>query len=173
MSKFRDGMIGPTVILLAICAVITFALAGVYNVTEPIIAAGEITKANEARAEVLPDADAFTEVNATLPEGVLEAFQADNGAGYVFKSEAKGFGGAVVYMIGMNAAGEVVGIQMFSHEETPGLGTKIGEAEYLGRYYGAVDPDSVDAVSGATRTSNSLKNSLKQANEAYQIVKGA
>lgn len=172
MSKFRDGLIGPTVILFIICTVITFALAAVYNVTEPVIAEGEVAAANAVRMEVLPEAQGFTEITAQLPEGVTEAYRADNGAGYVFTSQAKGFGGAVVYMIGMDEDGAVVGINLFSHEETPGLGTKIGEPEYLQRYYGDVDPDTVDAVTGATRTTNSLKNSLRQAAEAYEIVKG-
>lgn len=173
MTKFRDGMVGPTLILFAICFLITFALAGVYNVTAPIIAEGEIVAANNVRMEVLPEAEGFTEITEALPEGVTAAYKADNGAGYVFTSQAKGFGGAVVYMIGMNADGEVVGINMFSHEETPGLGTKIGEPDYIAQYLGAVDPDSVAAVSGATRTTNSLKNSLKQAIEAYNQVKEA
>lgn len=172
MSKFRDGLVGPTVILFAICFVITFALAGVYNMTAPVIAAGEIASANEARKEVLETGDSFSEITgADLPEGVTAAFEADNGAGYVFTSEAKGFGGPVVYMVGIDSDGNVVGITMFSHGETPGLGTKIGEMEYLEKFYGSVDPQTVDAVSGATRTTNSLKNALVQAKEAYELVK--
>lgn len=173
MSKFRDGLIGPTVILLAICAVITFALAGVYNVTKPVIEQGEIEAANLARAKVLSTGDSFTQLDVELPDGVSEAFIADNGTGYVFKSAAKGYGGDVVYMIGIDAGGNVAGIEIFDHGETPGLGTKIFDAGYSGQYLGDVDPDSVDAVSGATRTSNSLKNSIKQAKEAYQTLKGA
>lgn len=173
MSKFRDGMFGPTVILFAICFIATFALAGVYNVTAPVIEQGAITAANNMRRKVLPEGEGFTELTTSLPEGVNEAYKADNGAGYVFIAEAKGFGGAVVYMIGVNANGEVVGIENFSHSETPGLGTKIFEKEYLDKYMGDINPDSVDAVTGATKTSNSLKNSLKEALEAYNVVKEA
>lgn len=173
MSRFKDSAFGPTVILAVICLTITLALAVVYNLTAPVIAVGELEAANEARMQVLPEADSFTQAQAELPEGVTEAFKADNGAGYVFTSQYKGFGGDVVYMIGMDAQGAIVGIQMFSHEETPGLGSKIGEAEYLAKYYGNADPMSVDAVTGATITSNSLKHSLIQAIAAYEIVKGA
>lgn len=173
MTKFRDGMLGPTVILFVICFVITFALAGVYNVTAPVIAQGEIDAANAMRRQVLPEGDQFTQIDAELPAGVSDAYKAENGAGFVFTSAAKGFGGAVVYMIGMDADGNVVGIENFSHGETPGLGTKIFDPDYLAHYLGDTDPSSVDAVTGATRTSNSLKNSLKQAIEAYNTVKGA
>lgn len=171
MVKFRDGMVGPTVILFTICFVIAFALAGVYNMTAPVIAAGEVAAADAARRGVLPEGDSFTKLEAALPDGVTEAYQADNGTGFVFTSQAKGFDGAVTYVIGMDADGNITGINMFDHNETPGLGTKIGEPDYLERYYGDTDPDAVDAVTGATRTSNSLKNSLKQAKEAYGLVK--
>lgn len=174
MTRFRDGMIGPTVILFCICFTITFALAGVYNITAPVIEAGELAAADEARREVLSGAGSFTQIaNVTLPDGVVDAYRADNGAGYVFTSQARGFDGLVTYVIGMDAGGGVTGISMFDHTETPGLGTKIGEMEYLRNYYGNVDPDEIDAVTGATRTSNSLKNSLKQAAQAYELVKGA
>lgn len=173
MKNFRDGLVGPTVILFVICFVITFALAGVYNLTAPVIAAGELEAANAARMEVLPEGEGFSLIEGpSLPEGVTEAYKADNGAGYVFTSAAKGFDGPVVYMIGIDADGAVVGIQMFSHNETPGLGTKVAEPEYLTQYLGDVDPNAVDAVSGATRTSESLKMSLTQALEAFETVKG-
>lgn len=173
MSKFRDGMVGPTVILLGICLVITFALAGVYTATKDTIAMREIEAANGARTRVLAEGDTFTDIKADLPEGVTEAYRADNDTGYVFTSQAKGFGGEVVWMIGMDEDGNVTGIELFSHEETPGLGTKVGESDYLAKFLGDVNPNVVDAVTGATKTSNSLKNSLLQAEEAYEIVKGA
>ena len=172
MTKFRDGLIGPTLILFTICFVITLALAQVYVITKPIIDEGERVASNEARMEVLPEGKGFAEITgAALPEGVSEAYKADNGAGYVFTSEAKGFGGPVVYMIGIDNGGNVVGLKMFSHDETPGLGTKVGDMGYLQNYYGSVDVDVVDAVTGATRTTESLKNSLKQAYAAFELVK--
>lgn len=172
MSKFRDGLIGPTVILFAICFVITVALAFTYQTTKPIIEQGEIASAEAVRREVLSGSETFTEItDVDLPDGVYEAYKGDNG--YVFKSGAKGFDGIVTYMIGISDSGEITGINMFDANETPGLGTKIGDPAYLEKYYGSVNPVEVDAVTGATRTSNSLKNSLMQARAAFEIVKGA
>jgi electron transport complex protein RnfG len=174
IGKFRESMAGPTVILLAICLVITFALAFVNQVTAPVIEAGQIAAANAVRARVLPGGGAFTELTGIpLPDGVSEAYQADNGSGFVFRSAAKGFGGNVTYMIGIDASGNVTGIEMFSHNETPGLGTKVADENFLGAFYGAADPDEPDGITGATRTTESLRNSLKQAKAAYELVKGA
>lgn len=172
MTKFRDGPLGPTLILLAICLVITLALAQVHAMTEPVIQAGEIAAAHAARIQVLPGGADFTEIQGiALPENVTAAYRAGNGTGYVFTSQAKGFSGLVMYMVGVDSYGSIVGIDMFAHQETPGLGTKIGDPGYLQRYYGGGDIDSVDAVTGATRTTNSLKNSLKQVEAAYELVK--
>lgn len=172
MTKFRDGLIGPTVILFAICFVITIALAFTYQTTKPVIEQADIDAENSVRAEVLPGSSGFEQITGVeLPDGVIEAYMSNGG--YVFKSQAKGFDGYVTYLIGIDKNGGVTGINMFDANETPGLGTKVANPDYLAKYKGAADPDSVDAITGATKTSNSLKNSLKQAKAAYELVKGA
>lgn len=171
-AKFRDGDIGPVIILLAICTVIALALAAVFTVTDPVIKAGEIAAANEVRSDVLPGSDTFTKVEGSFPEGVPEVYRADNGSGYVIRSVANGYGGAVTFMIGMDASGNVTGINLFAHNETPGLGTKVDNSDYLSQYLGDTEPDSVDAITGATRTSNALKAAMRQAKEAYTIAEG-
>jgi electron transport complex protein RnfG len=172
MKNFRDGHIGPTVILFAICFVMTLLLAFTYQTTKPVIEEMEFAAVGDAIAKVLPGASDYGQwVGLTLPEGVTEVYTAD--VGYVFKSGAKGFNGTVTYMIGINLEGGVTGIEMFDHDETPGLGTKVAAPEYLERYSGDASPDDVAAITGATRTTNSLKNALKQAKAAYEIVKEA
>lgn len=176
MSKFRDGMVGPTLILLVICLVITFALAATQVSTAEAIKASEEQAAIATRALVLESgaADGFTQVEGlALPEGVFEVYKANNGSGYVFKAGAKGYDGLVTFMVGVDPEGKFVGINMFDHNETPGLGSKIGSIEYLEKYQGLDNPESVDSITGATRTSNALKNTLRLVGEAFQQVKGA
>lgn len=171
MTRFRDGLFGPTVILLSICVVITFALAFTYKTTKPIIDEEMIHIADLAHEAVLPGATSFEELDIELPEGIFAAFKADNG--YVFESGARGYGGMVTYMVGFDNDGNIVGLEMFDSHETPGLGSKIANPEYLVKYFGQIDPDSVDAVTGATMTTDSLKNALKHAREAFETIKGA
>ncbi len=174
MTKFRESLLGPTVVLLAICLVITFALAGTYTVTKPIIKQSEINAANAVRQLVLPQGDAFTQLTGlTLPEGVEEVYAADNGTGYVIRAGAKGFDGVVTYMVGLDKEGNYTGINMFDHNETPGLGTKVANPDYLKQYEGSNNPDAVDGITGATRTSTALKNTLRLVNETYELVKEA
>jgi electron transport complex protein RnfG len=146
-------------------------MAAVYQATDPVIRRGEIEAANETRSEVLQTSETFTEVTGPAwPQGVSEVYSADNGSGYVVRSSAKGYGGPVVFMIGIDNAGGIAGIQIFEHSETPGLGTKVDNPDYLAQYLGQTNPASVDAISGATRTSNALKTALEQALEAYELV---
>lgn len=172
MSKLRDSFLGPTLILAAICAISALLLAGAHQITLPLIERAAVQAAENARIAVLPDADGFTVYDGALPSGILEAYTADNGAGYVFTAEVKGFGGTVKFMIGLDGAGKVTGIEMFEHGETPGLGTKIGAERYLSRFYGDAQPDAVDAMAGATVTSNALKSALNTAQAAYDSMTG-
>lgn len=173
MEKFKDGVIGPPVVLTLVCLLITFFLALTHQITAPLIAQAEETAAQKARAEVLPAADTFTPVTgAELPEGVSSAYSADNNAGYVFQVMAKGYKGNVDFMVGLDAAGRYTGITMLTNNETPGLGSRVGEPEYLGLYVGQNAPDGVDSITGATLTSRALKNALRLSTQAYNAVTG-
>ena len=90
----EESPIGPLDIfilsvLVAICLVVTFALAYVNSITAPIIEANTIATANAARAELLPAADSFTQYDGDLvvmePDKVYvdDCYVADNGAGIV------------------------------------------------------------------------------------------
>ena len=179
LQRFRDGSAGPTTILFIICVIITFALAGVYQMTEPTIEQRGIDAINEAMAQVLEGADTFTQVNAVFPDGkeegekVLSVYKADNGAGYTVRAATKGFGGLVTFMIGMDANGGVTGIKVLDHSETPGLGTKITNIDYLDKYSGQVDPNKVDNITGASYSSRALKKAVALAQQAYKVAKGA
>jgi len=172
MAKFRDGLVGPTVILFLFCAVTTLVLAFTNTATEPLILQARQEAADETRQQVLPGADSFAEWEGTegLPGGVEAVYEARNGTGYVFTSAAKGYNGAVTFLIGVNRKGEVTGVNMFEDDETPGLGARVGEDFYKDQYVGNTDNESVDKIQGATLTSNALKNAVGQALSAYQVV---
>ena len=167
LKKFRDGSVGPVIILLAICFVVTYAMSAVYNITAERVEQSKINMANEARFLVLPQADSFSAIEADFTQGITEAYRADNGEGFVFASASQGFNGYVTFIIGISPEGEVVGINMFDHNETPGLGTKVGDTNFLEAFLGNTDETKLDGVSGATLTSNALRNAVAQAKAAY------
>lgn len=59
MSAAQD-YIKPTLVLAIICLVVTLLLSATYEITLPIIEENAVRTAEEARKEVLPEADSFT-----------------------------------------------------------------------------------------------------------------
>ena len=149
-------IIKPIAVLAGICLVVTAVLAYINLVTSPIISAAEEAAAEQAKMEVMPGAKSFEAVSIELPEGVTEAYIADNG-GYVFMLSTKGYGGEIKLICGVNADGSVAGISTLSHKETSGIGSKVVEdnSGYRENFYGktADNYSEVDAVTGATISS--------------------
>ena len=179
---FKDTMAGPTVILLIICLVISAALAFTYQMTAPQIEKINKEIADAARMEVLADADAFTAVDGELPAGVAEYYVANNGAGVVVTAQNKSFGGTVTVMVGIDSEGAITGVKVTAHGDTPGLGTKAHEADYLAAQYngktstdnaGSIkDDSSIDQVTGATVSSNAVYGCVNYALAAYAEMGG-
>ncbi|MBR1481341.1 MAG: FMN-binding protein [Ruminococcus sp.] len=156
----------PIAVLGAICLIVTALLAFINSVTSPIITAAEQRAAQEARLEVMPEATSFEPLEAELPEGVTEAYLADNG-GYVLLLSTKGYGGEIILACGI-LDGKIVKIKTLSHSETSGIGTKVVASDYGDSYCGTSEEDyeSVDTVTGATISSKAYRKALAAAFEA-------
>ena len=186
-SNMYKENIAPVVVLVAICLVVTGLLAFVNSITAPIIEANAIREANAARTELLPEADTFTAFEgdlAVLEEGkvfVVDCYTADNGAGMVVTVKTKSFGGLLTEMIGLDADGNITGVKVTAHGDTPGLGTKAHDPAYLEQYkglaeytdYSAKADAGVTHVTGATVSSDAVHYGVCAALEQYNLVGGA
>ena len=173
MKKSFNEIIKPVLVLVSICLVVTALLAYINSVTSPIIAKAEEEKTQQAMTEVLSEADSFEKLEIeNLPERVTEAYSATNGAGYVFMLTTKGYGGDMKLICGMDADGVIEQCKTLSHAETSGLGSKTAEDPYRNQYCGksAETLGEVDAITGATISSNAYKNAIEDAFKAYDIV---
>ncbi len=167
-------IIKPIAVLGAICLVVTALLAYINSVTSPIILAAEQKAAEEARLEVMPEANSFEKIDSELPEGVTEAYLADTG-GYVFMLTTKGYGGDIKLICGI-LDGKLTKIKTLSHNETSGIGSKVVAGNYGDNYIGKSEDDysQVDSVTGATISSKAYKKALGNAFAAYdQLTKEA
>ena len=166
----------PIVVLSLICIIVTGALAATNEVTDPIIDAATIAAENAARSEVLPEADSFSPVEGITVDGVSAVYTADNGAGAAITASAKGYGGDVVVMVGINADGAIEALTVTSHGESPGIGTNVVDsAEYLGQYVGLPAQQltlgvDIDAHTGATVSSTAVIDAVNAAIEAYNQI---
>ena len=159
-----------TVTLLAICAVVAAVLAGVNMITRDAIAANQEQKTQTALAAVLPEAGNLEKVELTGDAGIVSEVYTD-GESYAVKVLPSGFDGTVTMMVGISE-GKVTGISVISHTETPGLGAVAaaqnakGEA-FRGQFVGQSGElsvgDQIDAMSGATITSNAVVTGVNAA----------
>lgn len=82
-----------------------------------------------------------------------------------------GYSGLIRIMLGVDASGRIHGVYILEHRETPGLGSKICNPEFLDQFKGkslrnftfAVEKDGgdVDAVTSATISSRAVTEALK------------
>ena len=167
----------PVVVLCAICVVVTAALAATNQATAPVIAAATAEAQRQARMELLPDADNFTEVTGIQVENVSAVYTADNGAGVVITSTAKGYGGTMTVMTAFTPDGTIRQLKVTENQETKGIGSNVASsASYWEKYAGLsaekalVLKTDVDAYSGATISSKALNAAVNSAIEAYNMI---
>ena len=178
-SNVMADFVQPIGVLTAICLVMTLLLAFTNSVTAPIIEETQRKTAEAARLEVLPAADSFEKIDVTLPEGssVTEVYKAANGSGYVFMIVAEGYGGkgTLNMSCGIDQDGKIVETKVISHEETPGMGSKVTGDDFKGQFPGKTSADiaggAIDTISGATRSSNFYIKAIQDAFAAYDLVK--
>ena len=193
-----NKIIKNTLILTAITVVSGLLLGIVYNITkEPIAQAQENTK-QEAYRAVLSDATSFEAVdfdsdsalsllseNGYTSDEITEVVEGtdDSGEviGYVISVQSsEAYDGTLELSVGIAADGTVKGVEMMYISVTAGLGMKADEAEFKDQFKdkkvdkftytktGESGDDMIDAISGATITTNAVTNAVDSALVYYQ-----
>ncbi len=177
MKSLKEYLV-PTVTLFIICLIATALLGFTNQVTAPIIEELAIKTEMESRQIVFADAASFGE-ETVLADGTSVVVALDeSGAeiGHVVVNIAKGYGGDISIMTGVDSEGKVTGVNILSHSETAGLGAKAAEKSFRDKFIGLVDgitvskdkagENSIDALTGATITSRAVVNAVNAAIEA-------
>lgn len=183
--KFKDILV-PTVTLFVICLVVSALLAGTNALTKEPIAQNELKKSQEAMHSVCPDAVSFEG-----EKGIeIEVYKALNESGEVIGCaipvSAKGYGGDVSVMVGISSVdgGMVTGVEILSHSETPGLGANATSGDFRNQFkdnpslhgFSVVKDGTggsegkIDAITGATITSNAVTNAVNEALDIYMSL---
>lgn len=185
MSK----IIKDTLVLTIITLVAGLLLGVVYEISkEPIARQQELTKQNSYKS-VFDNASEFLQVdidleqiNKTLADSnmsntideILGAVdENDDKLGYVMKVTSKeGYAGDLTFVIGIQEDGTVTGIEYLSISETAGLGMKAKDSEFKDQFAGkkveaftysksgALADNEIDAIGGATITTNAVTNGV-------------
>ena len=167
----------PIVVLVVICIIVTGALAATNKVTKPIIDEATRVAQEQARKELLPDADNFTRVEGVAVENVSDIYTADNGVGTVITCSAKGYGGTVTVMVAFNPDDTIKQIKVTEQAETKGIGSNVVSSEEYWANYAGVSAEKalvlnqdVNAYSGATISSKAVLSAVNSAIDAYNQI---
>lgn len=196
MSRGREAV--KAAALLGGCALLAVALlAGMHALTRERIVAAEHQKELAALAAVLPperyDNDPIADTVAVIaPDwlgtgaGVTVRRARLDGApsALVLPVVAQGYAGPIRMLVGISAAGEVLGARVVAHQETPGLGDWIepGRSDWIQDFRGRSLDDPVlagwrvrkdggvfDQFAGATVTPRAVVTALARALRYVQL----
>lgn len=150
------------VILFIITAVAAAGLGYVNGITKEPIAEQQRLANIAARTQVLPEAESFDQMDIQSPENYLiitEVFkgtQGDNDIGYTIKTIPSGYGGEVEVMVGININGEITGVDIGNHNETPGLGAKASNDDFKRQYTGKTSDAEINVIKSGTPSENEI-----------------
>ncbi|MCD8118959.1 MAG: FMN-binding protein [Lachnospiraceae bacterium] len=102
-------------------------------------------------------------------------------------TDFEGYGGSITMIVGILADGTVSGVSITDISETAGLGMKATDESFIGQYAGVktdafeveknksedAGDNVIDAISGATRTSNAVTNGVNGAIAMFQYLSEA
>lgn len=194
----KSSFLKNCIALFAITLVAGLALSAVNEITKEPIAAAEEKARSEAYKTVFSDAE-FVSVedsdkliqefkaagSACTVDDVLAATEkSGNIIGYVMSATSpSGYGGNIQIAVGISCeTEEITGFSVLSNSETAGLGAKCTEdfftSQFTGKSAGGIkytktgasDNTEIDAISGATVTTNAVTEAVNFALDFYNNV---
>ena len=120
-----------------------------------------------------------------LPDALVSAQKTASG-NYILEMKGAGYGinggndyhpasGEYIYIrVSMSADGQIIDCLTLSQKETDGIGSVCAEESFYGQFVGKTEADyeQIDAISGATMTTNGYKKAILRAFEAVKILEG-
>ena len=168
--------------LLVITTVSAASLGFMYELTKEPKAAAERLKQNFAIKAVLPEfdnnpsAEAYEIESFDYGEQLICYPAMKNGelAGFAVKTwTMNGFSGLIRLMVGFDNRGNIINTSILEHQETPGLGTKMADAEFKNQYVGKnpgtnnisvkKDGGEIDAITAATISARAFSDAIDRA----------
>ncbi|MDR1674205.1 MAG: FMN-binding protein [Oscillospiraceae bacterium] len=161
-------------VLTLICAVSCGILIWAYNTTY-VDTTGVITDdLQTALSEIYGTGKEYVmhkneDGTVVTHEGVLSVISSKAGGAMAFEIVADGYKKDGLHLLVGIENGEIAGIGVVEFGDTPGVGTKATDKAYLEKFKGLTSADySIDAVAGATLSSNGVKNAVELALNTFQ-----
>ena len=135
------------------------------------------------------DLESYLDENGFKAQNIDEVMAAKDDAGnelgYAFTvTTSEGYGGDIRFAMGVQEDGTLNGISILSISETAGLGMRANTEDFKNQFKdknvekftytktGAASDDEIDALSGATITTNAMTNGVNAGLAAFRYEKG-
>ncbi len=176
---FDKEAIKPGITLGLTALVLAFLLAFVNIVTRDTIAQRKQDDIKAALNKVIEGAE-FEEVSAENDLIVYKATKDGNPAGYCVQVSSYGYSSTPISMIvGVDSEYNIIDISITENKETPGLGSKASDRNYLDKLKGKTgeikvekDGGEIEAITGATKSSRAVTDGATRAIEAVKKIGG-
>ncbi|MFV0506563.1 MAG: RnfABCDGE type electron transport complex subunit G [Bacteroidales bacterium] len=192
MARKASTLTSMLITLTLVCVVSAGVLGVVNELTKEPISISKNNKKLEALQNVLPENDHIGKTDSIILDGakypieITRAYGADNEViGVAIQSFSNnGFSGLIQVMVGFTPDGNIYNYEVLSHNETPGLGSKMldwfkdsskNERNIVGKnpkninLTVAKDGGDVDAITASTITSRAFLEAVEQAYKSIEI----
>jgi len=192
-ATFYKKRIYPLVFMFAVTVFCILITSGLYLTTQDRALANELSFTRRA----ILDAGGLDYTSTT--DGIEKAYlekvavedgyytaQSSDGKRFILPMQGPGLWGTIAIMVGLEEdLSTFSGLAIVSQNETPGLGGRIEEPWFTKQFQGkkspftlvnegtADAPQEIDAITGATRTSEYFRNlTNRAASDAKRIIRG-
>ncbi len=158
------------VFILAITLVVAvLVLAYAHSIADQLIVEEDVSpEMRENLVEIYDDDATFSEFEYE-DNLFFVVREAGTVTGMAHVAAGSGYGGEIEVLVGMDDAGDIVGMNVLEHSETPDLGDRVFEDDFKDRFMGLGynDPieigEDVQGVTGATVSAEALAEAAREA----------
>ncbi len=134
IEKWKDRVGYQTGLLSVVCGLAAVILVVTQLLTQPVIEIRIAEDQNALLSEVLDGQqysnDVFSQGKVIEYDGSsYDLFPVENSKNevisWVIRGEQDGYSGPISFLVGTTLKGEIIGVRIISHSETPGLGDRI------------------------------------------------
>ena len=177
-------IVSPALYLFVVAAVATALLVIVHAITlEPIETNLRLAQ-ERMKLQVIPYADEFVEIEVKMQGSMTAVYEAKQGGdvvGYIVSVAPNGYAGPIEMVVGISSkgAGELKGMRVVKHSETPGFGDASTKEPFYSQFddrplnkltvvsRGATG-DQIDSIAASTITTVAIVNGVNDAIEWYK-----
>jgi len=180
----KDKII-PPLVLTIVSVVVSGLIVMAYNTTyvdntgvmTDKLKAGCESIFGEANYEIITFEDENGEKTPLTFDNITNVIVDENREKVIFEVVCNGYAkDGIDVLVGINTEDKVEGVSIITLGETPGLGTKVKNQAFLDSFKMAdvkTDISQIDSITGATYSSNGMKNAVKIALDTYTQNKEA